>query len=144
MITEEGTEAADVSVISDNALLALLVVDGVLLGVFGLVFTPLHAGGLPVPIGALLSILVLPWLVRRAGEVDPRPGVAATPLTAWVLTVGVLGLTGPGGDVMLPLTWQSLLLVVGGTGAGLYALSRVLDQGYAAAADPARQRGGTR
>lgn len=128
MITEEGTEAADAPVISENALLALLVVDGVLLGVFGLVYTPLYAAGVPVPMGALLSILVLPWLVRRAGEVDPRAAVAATPLTAWVLTVGVLGLTGPGGDVMLPLTWQSLLLVVGGTAAGLYALSRELDQ----------------
>lgn len=112
--------------LTDGALLALLVFDGALLGAFGLVFTPLYAAGAPVPMGALLSVLVLPWLVLRAGELDPRPGWAGGPLWAWTVVVGVLGLAGPGGDVMLPSTWQSLLLVVGGIGAGLLALRRVL------------------
>jgi hypothetical protein len=42
--------------------------------------------------------------------------------------VAVFGLTmfGPGGDVMLPLTWQSLLFVVAGLGSGLWALRAVL------------------
>jgi len=80
----------------------------------------------PAPVGAVLSILVLPWLVLRVGELDPRPGVAGAPLLAWLLAVAVLGLGGPGGDVLLPATWQSLLLVFGGLFAGLLALRKVL------------------
>jgi hypothetical protein len=120
--------------VSDGGLLGLLVLDGVLLGGLGLVLTPLYAGGVPVPIGVVLSVLILPWLVRRAGEVDARPSRAAAPLSAWVLTVAVLGLVGPGGDIMLPVTWQSLLLVVGGVGAGLWALQRVLNTEHRRAA----------
>ncbi len=87
--------------VPNPGLLGLLVLDGLLLGAIGLVLTPMYAGGLPTPVGAVLSILVLPWLVRRAGELDPRPGVAGAPLFAWLLAVGVLGLGGPGGDVLL-------------------------------------------
>jgi hypothetical protein len=117
-------------VVSDGTLLGLLVLDGVLVGGLGLVFTPLYLGSVPVPLGVLLSVLILPWLVFRAGEIDARPSRAGAPLLAWVLTVGVLGLAGPGGDVMLPATWQSLLLAVGGIGAGLWALRSVLNSEY--------------
>ena len=107
-------------------LLALLVVDGLLLGAIGLVLTPMYVGAVPTPVGAVASILVLPWLVLRAGELDPRPGLAGAPLLAWLVAVGVLGVGGPGGDVLLPATWQSALLVFGGLFAGLLALRRVL------------------
>lgn len=116
--------------VDDAAVLALLGFDGALIGAFGLAFTPLYTGWVPVPMGALLTILILPWLVTRAGEIDPRPGLAGLPLIAWLLTIGVLGFAGPGGDVLLPTTWQSLLLFVGGLGAGLLALRRVLDTHY--------------
>lgn len=109
-----------------RGLLALLVLDGLLLGAIGLVLTPTYAGPVPAPVGALVSILVLPWLVLHAGELDPRPGLAGAPLIAWLAAVAVLGLGGPGGDVLLPPTWQSLLLVVGGLGSGLWALRAVL------------------
>ena len=116
--------------VPDGALLVLLVVDGLLLGAFGLMFTPLYTNGIPVPMGIVLSVLVLPWLVRQAGEIDARPAVAGAPLIAWVVAVGVLGLFGPGGDMMLLADWQSLLLAVGGIGAGLWGLQKVLQREY--------------
>jgi hypothetical protein len=112
----------------DAALLALLIVNGALLGAFGLMFTPMYVSGVPVPMGIVLSVLLLPWLVARAGEVDTRPAVAGSPLIAWVVVVVALGLFGPGGDIMLPPTVLSLLLVVGGIGAGLWALRRVIER----------------
>ena len=78
---------------------------------------------MPVPLGVVLSVLVLPWLVLRAGEIDRR--FAGAPVFAWFATVAVLGLFGPGGDALLTRRWQSLLLVVGGVGAGMWALHRV-------------------
>jgi hypothetical protein len=113
--------------VPDAVLLVLLVVDGLLLGAFGLMFTPLYTNGIPVPMGIVLSVLVLPWLVRQAGEIDGRPAVAGAPLTAWVVAVGVLGFFGPGGDAILLTNWQSLALAVGGIGAGLWGLRAVLE-----------------
>lgn len=110
------------AVLAEAVALAVLTVDGALLGLFGLLFNPLYNGTVPIPLGALVSILVLPWLVARAHEVDPRSSTASAPLVAWGLVVGIVGLVGPGDDVLLPLTWQSLLLVAGGLGAGFYAL----------------------
>jgi hypothetical protein len=120
----------DQPLVPDSVLLVLLVVDGLLLGAFGLMFTPLYTNGIPVPMGVVLSVLVLPWLVRQAGEIDGRPAVAGAPLTAWVVAVGVLGLFGPGGDSMLLANWQSLALAVGGIGAGLWGLRSVMEREY--------------
>ncbi|MEJ3656819.1 hypothetical protein WEH80_28050 [Actinomycetes bacterium KLBMP 9759] len=106
--------------------LTLLTIDGALIGGFGLGFTPLHVAAIPVPIGAVVSMIVLPWLVLRAGEIDQGPSMAGAPLWAWLFVIGVLGLAGPGGDVLLPPTWQSALLVVGGLATGLWALRTVL------------------
>lgn len=116
----------------EGGMLGLLLLDAILLGGFGLAFTPLYVGSVPAPVGALLVVLVLPWLVLRAAEIDPRRGVAASPLWAWLLTVLLLGLWGPGGDAMLPTApgtaWMSLLLVGGGLVAGVLAL-RWADRG---------------
>jgi hypothetical protein len=120
----------DQPLVPNPVLLVLLVVDGLLLGAFGLMFTPLYTNGIPVPMGIVLSVLVLPWLVRQAGEIDARPAVAGAPLIAWVVAVGVLGLFGPGGDAMLLANWQSLLLAVGGIGAGLWGLRAVMEREY--------------
>jgi hypothetical protein len=112
----------------EGGLLGLLLLDSILLGAIGLAFTPLYIGAVPAPLGAVLVMLVLPWLVLRAADIDPRPGVAASPLWAWLLTVLLLGLWGPGGDAMLPLgrdtAWMSLLLIGGGLATGLLALRR--------------------
>ena len=108
--------------------LALLVLDGALLGAFGVGFTPIFVAGVPVPMGVLFTVLVLPWLVLRAGELDRRTGVAALPLVAWFLVVAVLAVVAPGGDVMVPLWWQSGALLLGGVGTGLWALRQVQDE----------------
>jgi hypothetical protein len=108
------------------ALTALLSLTGAVLGAFGLLFTPLYAGSIPVPLGIVVTLLTLPWLVRASGELDPRPVAAGGPLIGWVVAVFGLAMFGPGGDVMLPLTWQSLLFVVAGLGSGLWALRGVL------------------
>jgi len=108
------------------ALTALLSLTGAVLGAFGLLFTPLYAGAVPVPLGIVVTLLSLPWLVRASGELDPRPAAAAGPLIGWVIAVFGLTMFGPGGDLMLPLTWQSLLFVVVGLGSGLWALRAVL------------------
>jgi hypothetical protein len=109
--------------------LALLTFDGALLGAFGVAFAQIHSGGVPIPMGVAFSVLILPWLVLRAGEIDPRPGAAGAPVAAWFLVVAALAVAGPGGDVMVPVNWQSGLLVVGGLGAGLIALRLVLNDG---------------
>ncbi len=127
-------------------MLGLLLLDALLLGAFGLVFTPLHVGAVPVPLGALLVIVILPWLVLRAADIDPRPGVAAAPMWVWLLTVLVLGLWGPGGDAMLPLApstlWTTVLLLGGGMIAGSVALGLRRVRGAARFAGP--DQGGTR
>ncbi|MFC4949508.1 hypothetical protein [Pseudonocardia sp. GCM10023141] len=106
--------------------LTLLTVDGALLAAFGLVFTPLYWNAIPVPVGAVLSLLIMPWLVRRAGLLDSRPSMAGAPLWAWLVIVAVLGFVGPGGDAMISTTWQSLLLIMGTLATGLWALRGVL------------------
>jgi hypothetical protein len=78
--------------------------------------------------GVLFTVLVLPWLVLRAGELDRRPGVAGLPLVAWFLVVAVLAVVAPGGDVMVPLWWQSGALLLGGVATGLWALRQVQDE----------------
>ena len=100
----------------DGAVLGLLTLNGALVGVFGPLFNPLYEGSVPLPMGAILTILILPWLVARAAEIDPRRWAAAAPLLAWAATVGLIGFVGPGGDVLLPATWQSLLLCAGKKG----------------------------
>jgi hypothetical protein len=106
--------------------LGLLTLNGALLGAFGVGFTPIFVGGVPVPMGVLFTVLILPWLVLRAGELDARPGVAALPAVAWFLVVAVLAVVSPGGDVMVPLWWQSGALLVGGVVAALWALRQVV------------------
>ncbi|GEL18566.1 hypothetical protein [Pseudonocardia asaccharolytica] len=113
------------------AVLALLLVDSAALAAAELMFQPLYIGAVSAPVGALVAAVTLPWLVRRAAEVDTAPAVAGSPVLVWLLVIGVLGLAGPGGDLLLPGTWQSLLLVIVGLAAGLLAWRRTLELHYA-------------
>jgi hypothetical protein len=53
--------------------------------------------------------------------------VASIPLAVWVVTFGVLGFGGPGGDVLLPMDVRSALLL----GAGLLPAAVVLGRAFA-------------
>lgn len=98
--------------------LALLSLDAVLLAVLELFYLPLRLpaayGGWMLPVSVLVAAVSTPLLVGTAARLGRRVLVAAAPLTAWVLTIGVLGLAGPGGDSMLPADSRSLLLLAAG------------------------------
>ena len=94
--------------------LVVLVFDAVALAVVELLYLPLRVGGAPFPITILLAAVSTPWLVRSAAQLGGSRMVAVVPLVVWVLTIGVLGVGGPGGDVLLAANWRSVLLLCGG------------------------------
>jgi len=109
----------------DLLVVGLLTVDAALLAMMELMFLTLAVGVVPVPVSALLALVSTPWLVRRAGELGGAWS-ASLPLIAWTLTVAVLGLAGPGEDVLLLGDWSTLALVVAGLVPASFVLGRVL------------------
>ncbi|GAA4690319.1 hypothetical protein GCM10023215_28710 [Pseudonocardia yuanmonensis] len=114
----------------------------VLLAALELLLQPLYIGPVPVPVGTVLALLTMPWLIHAAAEVSTATVVAASPLVAWIAVVGVLGFAGPGGDVVLPATWQSLLLLVAGLLSGLVPLRRVVEAADRRRVRRSAERGG--
>lgn len=109
-------------------LAVLLTVISVLLVAFELTFQMLYIGPVPVPVGTVIVVVSLPWLVRTTvTEISPTTAGAAAPLLVWFVSVLVLGMFGPGGDVLLPGSWQSMLLLVAGAAAGLVAFRRAVE-----------------
>lgn len=109
--------------------LVVVLVAGALLAALELVLQPLYVGAVPAPVGTVVAVMSMPWLVRAAAATFGSTLVAASPLVVWVVVVLVLG---TGSDVLLPATWQSLLLAVAALGSGLFALRGVvLAQGQA-------------
>lgn len=108
--------------VRDRLLFALLLVNSVLLAVVELLFLPLRfdgvllpdLDGLPFPVTVLLAGVTMPWLVSVSSRLTPRLGLASAPLLVWMLTLGVFGLAGPGGDIVLIEDWRSLLLLAAG------------------------------
>ncbi|MCH9642521.1 MAG: hypothetical protein K0U70_09755 [Actinomycetia bacterium] len=80
--------------------LALLGVDGVLSALMAAFFLPLRVGSVPFPVSALLSGVLNALLVWVALQWTSSPRLAALPLWAWLLTVVVLTLGGPGDDIV--------------------------------------------
>ena len=119
----------------DLLVVGLLTVDAALLAMMELMYLTLAVGVVPVPVSALLALVTTPWLVRRAGELGGGWS-ASLPLIAWTLTVAVLGLAGPGGDVLLLGDWSTLALVVAGLVPASFVLGRVLRGKRAARSAP--------
>jgi hypothetical protein len=104
---------------------AVLTVNAAVLAMLELFYLTLAVGSVPLPVSALAALVSTPWLVRRAGEAG-GPGAAALPLVAWTVTIAVLGLAGPGGEVLLLSDWPSLALVVAGMVPAAFVLGRSL------------------
>jgi hypothetical protein len=106
--------------------LLVLVFDAVALAAVELAYLPLRVGAVPLPITILLAAVSTPWLVRSAAELRGPRSVAAVPLVVWLLALGVLGVAGPGGDVLLPADWRSALLLAAGLFPAAVVLGREL------------------
>lgn len=118
----------------DQLLLTLMLVNAVLLAMIELFFLPMRFDGrllpelsfLPAPLSLLLAAVTTPWLVsqtaRLAARIGAPGGFAGVPLGLWVLTVVVLGLTGPGGDLVLLQDWRGIGLLAAGMIPGALAL----------------------
>lgn len=113
------------------AVLVVLVLDAVLLAAVELLYLPLRIGAVPLPLTILLAALSTPWLVRNAAALGGPAWVAAAPLLVWVAALLVFGVAGPGGDVLLPAYWRSLLLMAAGIFPGAVELGRALAKGGA-------------
>jgi len=83
-----------------GVVLGLLAVDGVISAVLGTLFLLTYIGAVPFPISALISGLVNAALVWAGLQWTTSWRLAAIPLWTWLLTVGVLSLGGPGGDIV--------------------------------------------
>lgn len=80
--------------------LTLLAADGVISALLGAVFLQSRLGAIPFPISALLSGLANGALVWAGLGLASTPRVAAVPLWTWLITVAILAVGGPGGDVV--------------------------------------------
>jgi len=124
----------------DRLLLAVLLFDTVLLAAIELLFLPLRVGDLglpdgwlpegaaiwPLPVSAVLAAVTMPLLVRAAGRFSGRVGVAALPLLLWLVALVVIGLAGPGGDIVLIPDWRLLLLLGAGAFPAAVALGALM------------------
>jgi hypothetical protein len=116
-----------------RAMLAVLIVDAALLAILDLFFLPLRLDGVflpklgdfPLPITVVLAAVTTPLLVSATAKLV-RPGLSWIPLLVWVLVVMVVGLAGPGGDLVLVGDWRALLLLAGGALPGALVLGNGL------------------
>lgn len=99
--------------------LSLLAIDGVLCAVTTALLLPASLGQNPFPISALVGGLVNLVLVWAALHWTPSLRVAALPLWSWLLTVAVMSLGGPGGDMIFAgrdaLAYRVLLMILLGS-----------------------------
>ena len=69
----------------------VLLVISLLLVAFELMFQMLYIGPVPVPLGTVIVVVSLPWLIHTtATEILPTPAGAAAPLVVWFAAVLVL------------------------------------------------------
>lgn len=121
----------------NRVVLALLIIDGAVVGVLSVFFLPLWIGGVPFPLSAFLAGYVNLLLVRTAAKHTERSWLVAAPLLAWGAAVAILALGDMGGNATVPADWRGALLVaVGVLPSAMWlatsALSRAEARGAAA------------
>ncbi|OLT42074.1 hypothetical protein BJF85_23600 [Saccharomonospora sp. CUA-673] len=108
-------------------MVALLAIDAALLALLELFYLPLRldgnilprVGDLPFPIVIVVAAVTTPWLVSIASGLGNRK-LGMIPLLVWLVTILVVGVTGPGGDLVLIGDVRTLLLLAcGALPAGL-------------------------
>ncbi|MFZ0713117.1 MAG: hypothetical protein WAN02_02740 [Mycobacterium sp.] len=111
-----------------RVVLTLLAVDGAISAVGGALLLPSYIGSIPFPVSAFISGLLNAALVWAAGRWTPSARVAALPLWTWLLTLLLMYLPGPGGDVILGgrgvMAYSPLLLLAMGIVPPLVVLYR--------------------
>ena len=122
----DDTGAADPAI--RIVVLTLLAVDGVISAVGGALLLPSYIGSIPFPVSALISGLLNAALVWAAGPWTTSLRIAALPLWTWLLTVLLMGVGGPGGDVILGgrgvMAYSPLLLLLAGLVPPFFVLYR--------------------
>jgi hypothetical protein len=117
----------------------MLLVEALVLAVLELFYLPLRFDGTllpqvgadwPFPIAVVVAILTTPLLVLWASDLQRGLLVSSSPLLVWLLALIILGLFGPGGDVMLPNDWRSLALLAGGALPGAIAVGTSMGRNY--------------
>lgn len=112
-----------------RVVLGLLAVDGVLSAIMGAFLLPAHLGPIPFPVSALLSGLLNLALVWAADYWTGGGRLAGLPLWAWMATVAVLTLGGPGRDIIFGgsgiMGFSLILLMVFGALPAAVLLRRI-------------------
>ncbi|GAB3553708.1 fatty acid desaturase [Actinopolyspora lacussalsi] len=99
----------------EHGLIALLALDALLLAILELFFLPSYLGPVQFPITAAVAAVTNPLLVAVTAKSTPNGAACWVPVLVWFLTVFVLGVFGPGGDVLLPAQdWRTYLLIAAG------------------------------
>lgn len=117
--------------------LAAVLLQAFVLAVLEVFFLPLRLDGTllpkvhdwPFPVTALVAIVTTPMLVLAASRYSRGLLVASSPLLVWLGTLLVLGIFGPGGDVMLLNDWRTLLLFAGGALPSAVAVGALMGRG---------------
>lgn len=105
-------------------ILVVLTVDALVTLVLEVLYLPTYLGSVAFPLSALIAGAVNIGLVYVASTVSDRTGLQLLPLIVWTLGFLVCATTGPGGDVLLGSTWQTLLLLLCGLVAPMVFLAR--------------------
>lgn len=85
-----------------RALYLPLTVVGVALGLVSVLLVPLRHGGTLIWAAVAIAVVGAAALCRVGVLLTGRRAGGLVPLLAWLAVVYVLGLTGPGGDVLVP------------------------------------------
>ncbi|MPY78658.1 MAG: hypothetical protein GEV04_09200 [Actinophytocola sp.] len=124
----------------DGVALSLLLINSVALAMLELFFLPLRFdgiilpdyGGAHAPVSVLVALVTTPWLVSQTARLAVRlggpAGFAGLPLALWFATMIIMGLSGPGGDLVLPQDWRAIALLAAGALPSAVVLGRVLAQ----------------